>query len=155
MVDLDELSGASGAYFQFQSGITATYGSAQTAVDLYNAAYDYHDLHPDDSKLSLNDAGIENGNDFDPHQTHNLGRSIDISYLDENGNPLHVGNLGVWRADDRRMQDLVRIFQENGFNQNYSDNNVNLGTLWAPGHMNHIHFGKTLGLARCEIGPCR
>ena len=109
-IDLDELSGASGAYFQFQSGITAVYGSAQTGVDLYNAAFDYHDLHPGDAKLSLNDAGIESGNNFDSHQTHNLGRSIDMSYIDANGNPLHVKDLGVWRADDSRMQDLVRIF---------------------------------------------
>ncbi len=69
--------------------------------------------------------------------------------------PIHKGDLSVGLADDARMADLISIFKENGFNEIYSDNNVNYHVEWAPGHMNHIHFGKTLHLAQCEIGPCK
>jgi hypothetical protein len=91
---------------------------------------------------------------FGPHKTHNLGRSVDMAYMGQDGKPIHAGNLSVWLADDGRMMDLVNIFKQNDFNQNYSDNNEGLGVSYAPGHMNHIHFGKDLHTAQCEIGPC-
>jgi hypothetical protein len=63
-------------------------------------------LHPT-ANLSLNDAGNENGTNFRPHQAHDLGRAVDVSYVDDNGNPLHLGNASVWRADDDVMRDMV------------------------------------------------
>ncbi|MGB2593163.1 MAG: RHS repeat-associated core domain-containing protein, partial [Candidatus Acidiferrum sp.] len=154
-VNVADIAATDGAYFQFQSGVTATYASPQTAVDLYNGAFDYHVEYPDDGKLSLNDMGISTGAGFKPHTTHNLGRAVDMSYMGQDGKPIHRGDLGVWLADDDRMNALVRIFTENGFNQNYSDNDTGLGVNWAPGHMNHIHFGKNLHTGKCEIGPCQ
>jgi RHS repeat-associated protein len=153
-VNVGDIAKTDGAYFQFQSGVTATYASPQTAVDLYNGAFDCHLDYPNDAKLSLNDIGVADGSVFSPHATHNLGRSFDMSYIGQDGQPIHKGNLGVWLADDKRMLDLVRIFKQNGFNQNYSDNDNGLGVSYAPGHMNHIHFGKTAHTAQCEIGPC-
>jgi hypothetical protein len=153
-VDVSQIAKTDGAYFLFQPNVE-TFASPQTAVDLYNGAYDYHLAYPNDSKLSLNDIGNDDGSPLPPHSTHNLGRSIDMSYVDESGNPIHKGNLSVLLADDERMRTLVNIFKENGFNQNYSDNDVGLGTQWAPGHQNHIHIGKDLHTARCEIGPCK
>jgi RHS repeat-associated protein len=154
-IDLDAVAGASGAYFKFQSGVTAIWGSPQTAVDLYNAASDYHKRRPNDGKLSLNDTGEYNGELFPPHATHDLGRSIDMRYIDENGKEIAAGDLSVEKADDNRMRDLVNAFEDNGFNQNYSDNNVNLGTEWATKHKNHIHMGKTKERGQCEIGATK
>ncbi|MGB8659393.1 MAG: RHS repeat-associated core domain-containing protein, partial [Candidatus Acidiferrum sp.] len=154
-INVADIEATDGAYFQFQPGVTATYASPQTAVDLYNGAFDYHQEYPDDSKLSLNDIGKPDGAAFDPHLTHNLGRALDMSYMGEDGKPIHRGKLGVWLADDDRMKALVRIFTENGFNQSYSDNDTGLGVNWAHDHMNHIHFGKNLHTGQCEIGPCQ
>ena len=152
-VNLKDIAATDGAYFEFQSGVTATYASPQTAVDLYNGAFDYRAEYPQDAKLSLNDVGRANGAPFSPHKTHNLGRAFDTSYVGPDGKAIHRGDLGVWLADDIRMKALVRIFRENGFNQNYSDN-TDLGVNYAPGHKNHIHFGKSPQVGQCEIGPC-
>jgi len=153
-VNVADIATTDGAYFQFQSDVAAVYASPQTAVDLYNGAFDYHQDYPGDAKLSLNDIGKSDGSMFPPHKTHNLGRAVDMAYMGPDGQPIHKGNLSVWLADDERMLDLVRIFTENGFNQNYSDNSAGYGVNYAPGDMNNIHFGKDPHTARCEIGPC-
>ncbi len=152
-VDISAIAATDGAYFTLKSG-ASSYLSPQSAVDLYNGAYDYHVDYPKDDKLVLTDAGNSTGTNFGPHQAHNLGRAVDLRYMDENGHAL-TGENSALLADDDRMRDMVRIFEENGFNENYSDNDQNLGIQWAPNHSSHIHFGKTLGLAQCEIGPCK
>jgi RHS repeat-associated protein len=151
-INAAQIAATDGAYFTFKSGAN-TYASPQTAVDLYNGAFDYHTDYPTDDKLVITDIGNATGTAVPGHQTHNLGRSVDLRYMDQNGHPIQ-GESAVLKADDVRMRDMVKIFQENGFNQNYSDDNISLGTQWAPNHLSHIHFGKTLGLAQCEIGPC-
>jgi hypothetical protein len=126
------------------------FASPQTAVDLYNAAGEYHDDHPNNSKLSINDIGGTTGGYIAPHQTHDLGRSVDMRYLDNDGKTTNK----ILNVDDDRMNAMIGIFKTNGFNQNYSDNNTAYGTGWAPGHANHIHFGKTKDTAKCEISSC-
>jgi len=71
-----------------------------------------------------------------------------MRYMDNDGNPVN----NVLNADDARMVDLVSDFKLNGFDQNYSDNDQAYGTQWAPGHSNHIHFGKTKATAQAERG---
>jgi RHS repeat-associated protein len=150
-IDASKIAGTDGAFFEFQSGVTNTFASPQTAVDLYNAAGEYHDAHPNDSKLSLNDIGSSTGGAIPPHSTHDLGRSVDMRYMDPNGKTTN----NVLNADDNRAKDMVGTFKANGFNQNYSDNNQSYGTGWAPGHANHIHFGKDAHTAKCEISSCK
>jgi hypothetical protein len=74
-----------------------------------------------------------------------------MRYMDPNGNTTN----NVLNADDNRSRDMVGTFKANGFNQNYSDNNQSYGTGWAPGHANHIHFGKDAHTAKCEISSCK
>jgi len=155
-VDVADIAKTDGAYFEMKSG-AHSYASPQTAVDLYNGAFDYHVDYPNDSKLIVTDIGKSDGSNFSPHQTHNLGRSVDLRYMGADGKPV-VGDTrhaAIWYADDSRMETMVNIFTENGFNQNYSDDDKVYGTNWAPGHDTHIHFGKTLHLGQCEIGPCK
>jgi hypothetical protein len=97
-----------------------------------------HDQPPEDGKLSLNDIDSSTGGPIPPHATHDLGRTVDMRYVDPNGNTTN----NVLNADDNRCRDMVGTFKANGFNQNYSDNKQSYGTGWAPGHANHIHFGK-------------
>jgi RHS repeat-associated protein len=146
-VDVSQMTSNSGADFSFQPGVTNTFASPQTAAGLFNATAAYGDVHPGDSKISLNDIGSANGSPIAPHQTHDHGRAADMRYMDSNG---HTVN-NVMRADDGRMADLIGDFQRAGFNQIYSDNNVSYGVLWAPGHENHIHMGKTAATSREEI----
>ena len=150
-VDLSDMAGSSGPNFGFQNGVDATYATPQTGAGLYNAAAAYGQEHPGDAKLSLNDVGSEDGSHIAPHQTHNLGRSIDMRYMDNDGNPVTgYGEGNILRADDNRMGDLIGDFQQNGFNQIYSDNDQSYGTQWAPGHGSHIHMGKNISTAQSE-----
>jgi hypothetical protein len=118
--------------------ITALWAHLQTSRTdsrtSYNAASDYHGDHPNDSKLSLNDIGSATGGAIPPHSTHDLGRSVDMRYMDPNGKTIN----SVLNADDNRSRDMVGTFKANGFNQNYSDNNKSYGTDWAPGHADPI-----------------
>jgi len=150
-IDVSKIAGTDGAFFEFQSGVTNTFASPQTAVDLYNAAGEYHDEHPNDEKLSLNDIGSSTGAHIAPHQTHDLGRAVDMRYMDNDGKTTNK----ILDADDNRSLDLVRIFSANGFNQMYSDNDKAYGTQWAPGHANHIHMGKDAHTGQCEISSCK
>ena len=68
-IDVSKIAGTDGAFFEFQSGVTNTFASPQTAVDLYNAAGEYHDEHPNDEKLSLNDIGSSTGAHIAPPNT--------------------------------------------------------------------------------------
>jgi RHS repeat-associated protein len=145
-VNLADVAGNSGANFAFQPGVTATFASPQTAAGLFNAAAAYGQEYPDDSKLSLNDVGNASGTPLPPHQTHDLGRSIDMRYMDGDGNSVN----NVMKADDDRMLDLISDFKQNGFNQIYSDNDQDYGVQWAPGHGNHIHMGKNSATAQAE-----
>ncbi len=128
-VNLADVAGNSGANFAFQPGVTATFASPQTAAGLFNAAAEYGQEYADDSKLSLNDVGNASGTPLPPHQTHDLGRSIDMRYMDGDG---------------------ISDFKQNGFNQIYSDNDQDYGVQWAPGHGNHIHMGKNSATAQAE-----
>ena len=74
-----------------------------------------------------------------------------MRYVDNDGRTTN----NVLNADDSRARDMVGVFKANGFNQNYSDNNQSYGTDWAPGHADHIHFGKTRDTAKCEISSCK
>jgi RHS repeat-associated protein len=130
-----------GTYYTFQTNITATFTSPGTATAFYNTAELYREQNPTDAPLSLNDAGQSDGAAFAPHHTHDLGRAIDFRYIDNTGQPL-IGLNAILHADDVRMQMLFYIGRAYGFNQNYSDNNVAYGTLWAPGHSNHGHMGR-------------
>jgi RHS repeat-associated protein len=155
-VNVSDIAATDGAYFELKSD-AHSYASPQTAVDLYNGAFDYHLTYPNDSKLFVTDIGKSDGSNFSPHKTHNIGRSVDFRYMDAQGRPIASDRklAAIWYADDSRMETMVNIFKENGFNQNYSDNDGVYGTSWAPGHDTHIHFGKTSHLGQCEIGPCK
>jgi hypothetical protein len=143
-VDVSKMASNSGANFQFQSGIDATFGSPRTAAGLFNATAVYGQEHPGDQKLSLNDIGSEDGTPIAPHATHDLGRSVDMSYMDANGKPVSAYRQGdVKHADDGRMIDLTNALKGNGFDQNYSAKPSMYGTQYAAGHGSHIHFGKT------------
>jgi hypothetical protein len=146
-VDVSQMTSNSGANFSFQPGVSSTFATPQTAAGLFDAAAAYGQEHPSDSRLSLNDIGSSTGGPIPPHQTHDHGRSVDMRYMDNNGRTVN----NVLNADDSRMADLISIFKQAGFNQNYSDNNVSYGVQWAPGHANHIHFGKTAATSREEI----
>jgi RHS repeat-associated protein len=146
-VDVSEMASNSGANFSFQSGVTNSFASPQSAAGLFDAAAAYGQEHPDDSKLSLNDIGSSTGSPIAPHQTHDHGRAVDMRYMDNDGKTIN----NVMSADDGRMSDLISVFKQAGFNQIYSDNNVNYGVLWAPGHANHIHMGKTAATSQEEI----
>jgi hypothetical protein len=150
-VDISDMANASGANFEFQQGVDATFATPQTAEGLYNAAAAYGQTYPDDAKLSLNDAGSEDGGPIPPHQTHDLGRSVDMRYIDSDGNDVSGhGEGNVLRADDPRMIDLVNYLKAGGFNQIYSDNDRTYGTQWAPGHGSHLHAGKNKETAQRE-----
>ena len=139
-IDLSALD-ANGDYFTFQNGITATFVSPGTAVAFFNTAELYHEGHPNDEPLSLNDAGRVDGAAFAPHHTHDQGRAVDLRYIDSAGHPIQGPNA-VDQADDQRMRTLFGISRIEGFNQNYTDDNVDYGTRWAPGHRNHAHLGR-------------
>ncbi len=153
-IDLAAVARAHGSYFRVVAPGVHAYVSPQTAVDVYNAAFDYHLEYTHDANLVVTSAGNSNGTNFRPHHnSHNLGKTVDLRYMDNDGHPVQ-GARAIFSADDTRMQRMVQIFRENGFNEMYSDDNNVYRTQWAAGHLNHIHIGKTAHTGQCEIGPC-
>ena len=112
------------------------------AAAFFNTAEQYHEAYPSDAKLFVTDAGIATGGVFGKHKTHDLGRSIDVRYLDSNGRPLQ-GDTAAKNADMSRIGRLVDVAEGQGFGQNYSARPKDFGTLYANDHENHLHIGTT------------
>jgi RHS repeat-associated protein len=150
-IDLNDLAENNDSNFDVKSD-AHSYLSLKNAAAFFNTAEQYGEAYPDDKPLFVTDAGKANGANFPPHKTHGQGRSADIRYMDENGNPLQGKNAAT-DADDDRISTLVDIAKDNGFNQNYSARPKDFGTQYAPGHDNHLHLGTTKPVVKKATPP--
>ena len=139
-VDLSQVQEQHDADFTVKAG-AESFLSLKNASDFFNATEQYKDQNPGGDKLVVTDAGKPNGSGFPPHKTHDLGRSVDVRYQDENGKNLQ-GPHAADNADLGRTRNLVNAAKANGFDQNYSARPKAFGTKYAPGHNSHLHLGK-------------
>jgi RHS repeat-associated protein len=147
-IDLRDVAADShDANFEIKAG-AAGFLSTDNAAGFFNTARAYHLTFPSDAKLFVTDAGNEGGTPLPPHQTHDHGRSVDVRYPGEDGNPLQSPTAAAG-ADINRVQSLVNAAKDNGFNQNYSARPKDFGTAYAAGHDSHLHLGTT----RDKIAP--
>ncbi len=140
-INLNDLAAHPDANFEVKTS-AHSYLSLKNAAGFFNTAEQYGEQYPGDSPLFVTDAGLATGANFPPHKTHGQGRSVDIRYIDENGNSIQ-GNSAAASADVDRIRTLVDVAGKNGFNQNYSARPKDFGTLFAPGHGSHLHIGTT------------
>jgi hypothetical protein len=140
-VDMSDVADHADAHFEIKDG-AASYLSLDHAAGFFNTAEQYHEDYPSDSDLVVTDMGNADGSKLPPHDTHDLGRSADVRYVDSNGNPIQSATAAS-KADVDRISDLVDIANDNGFKQNYSARPKDFGTSYAKGHDSHLHIGAT------------
>lgn len=143
-IDLNDIADHPDAYFEVKDGANS-YLSLSHAANFFNTAEQYHEDYPNDSNLVVTDAGKANGAGFSPHKTHDLGRAVDLRYMDANGDPVRSDSnrAASDKADVDRTSDLVDVAKQNGFNQDYSARPKDFGTSYAAGHDTHLHLGAT------------
>ncbi len=138
-IALTAVSNQHDAFFDVKNGNKA-FMSPQNAAALFNTFADYKEEYANDSKFMVVEAGLSSGKNFDPHASHDHGRSVDLRYKDENGQNLQ-GKRVVFQADKFRMGTLVDAAEANGFSQIFSGRPKDFGTAYAKSHGNHLHFG--------------
>lgn len=147
-VDLNALSGASGANFTVKDGAANTFMATQSAANFFNTAGAYGKMFPGSDKLVVTDAGTSSGGLAAGHQTHN-GSAADVRYQDANGRNIQNGNASAGSADAYRMSALVSIAGKNGFTYNLSSRPADFGTSSGSQavydmHRDHMHIGRHL-----------
>lgn len=145
VIDLAPLSGHPDAGFEFKNG-AATFLMADAAAAFWNTATQYQSANPGSQKLLVTDMGAADAANFGPHQTHDLGRSIDLRYQNSMGLNLQ-DSVAFKTADVDRTRSLVGIASSQGFDQNYTGS-ISLFGGQGSGrteylHMSHIHIGYT------------
>ena len=145
VVDLAPLSSHPDAGFEFKGG-AATFLMADAAAAFWNTAAQYQSANPGSQKLLVTDMGAADAANFGPHQTHDLGRSIDLRYQNSMG--LNLQDSKAFNAADvDRTRSLVGIASSQGFDQTYTGS-ISLFGGQGSGrteylHMSHIHIGYT------------
>jgi RHS repeat-associated protein len=138
-IALTAVSNQHDAFFDVKNDNKA-FMSPQNAAALFNTFADYKAQYSKDSEFMVIEAGLSNGADFDPHASHDHGRSADVRYKNDKGVNLQ-GDKVVFGADKARMSTLVDAAEANGFSQIFSGRPKDFGTAYAKGHGSHIHFG--------------
>lgn len=155
-IDLNELAKHHNANFIVakDQNIAEEFLSKAAAASLFRVAYAYSLCWANDSKLEFTAGNLASGkgcvyaDGSSCHKSHNGGNAIDIRYMDTNGKAIGQGNN--WNASEKadvyRMRDLIRLFNNDGFNTTLTGNQSRYGLSPKPTlegiHKNHIHFAN-------------
>lgn len=149
MVDMREVAKHHDAEFVVKSGAGEPYLNTRTGSALFNVAYQYSQLYPDDQKLMMTAGSLANGGSLPIHESHKQGNNVDLRYMGEDGKTIQSPRA-VELADVERTKKLQELFR----GQNAGLDNVITGNPPRFGwpdiqsrslkniHKNHMHFQR-------------
>jgi RHS repeat-associated protein len=111
MIDMREVAKHHDAEFIVKPGAGEPYLNARTGSALFNVAYQYSQLYPDDQKLMMTAGSLANGSSLPIHSSHKQGNNVDLRYMGEDGKTIQ-SKVAYSLADVERTKSLIKLFKE-------------------------------------------
>jgi hypothetical protein len=152
MIDMREVSKHHDAEFVVKPGSGPRYEpylNARTGSALFNVAYQYSQLYPDDEKLMMTAGSRADGTPAPIHRSHQQGNNVDLRYMGTDGKTVQ-SQVASELADVGRTKKLLELFkgQSAGLDNVITGNPPRFGLpdIQSQGlknqHKNHMHHQR-------------
>ncbi|RMG04733.1 MAG: hypothetical protein D6735_06395, partial [Acidobacteria bacterium] len=111
MIDMREVAKHHDAEFVVKAGAKEPYLNSRTGSALFNVAYQYSQLYPNDEKLMMTAGSLADGSSLPIHKSHKQGNNIDLRYMGTDGRTIQ-SDEAYKLADVDRTRTIIKLFKE-------------------------------------------